>query len=52
MEKGRFMAKSDRRVLRTREMLQTALVDLLRKHPYESITVQEIVDRANIGPVS
>jgi AcrR family transcriptional regulator len=43
------MVKSDRRVQRTRELLQKALIELINEHGYESITIQEIVDRANIG---
>jgi AcrR family transcriptional regulator len=43
------MAKSDRRIQRTRELLQKALIDLLRDHDYNAITIQEIVDRANVG---
>jgi AcrR family transcriptional regulator len=43
------MARSDRRVQRTRELLQKALIDLLHDHDYEAITIQEIVDRANVG---
>jgi len=43
------MAKSDRRVQRTRELLQKTLIELMDERAYESITIQEIVDRANIG---
>jgi AcrR family transcriptional regulator len=43
------MMKSDRRVQRTREMLQRALVELLGERRYEAITVQDIADRANVG---
>ena len=43
------MAKPDRRVQRTRELLQKTLIDLMKEQGYESITIQEIVDRANIG---
>lgn len=41
--------KSDRRSLRTRQMLTDALVVLLLEKRYESITIQEILDRANVG---
>lgn len=43
------MGKSDRRVQRTRERLQKALIDLIGERVYDAITVQEIVDRANAG---
>lgn len=43
------MAKTDRRVQRTRELLQKTLIELMRERDYDSITIQEIVDRANIG---
>ncbi|UWZ36350.1 TetR family transcriptional regulator [Dactylosporangium roseum] len=41
--------KTDRRSLRTRQMLMGAMVDLMRSKRYDSITVQEITDQANIG---
>ena len=43
------MSKTDRRVQRTRELLQKALIELIRERGYEAITIQNIVDRANIG---
>jgi AcrR family transcriptional regulator len=43
------MAKTDRRVQRTRELLQRALIDLIGERGYDAITVQDIVDRANLG---
>jgi AcrR family transcriptional regulator len=43
------MLKSDRRVRRTREMLQKALFDLVHERGYDAITIQDIVDRANVG---
>ncbi len=43
------MAKPDRRVQRTRELLQKALIELISKRGYAAITIQEIVDRANVG---
>ncbi|MBN2555236.1 MAG: TetR/AcrR family transcriptional regulator [Anaerolineales bacterium] len=39
----------DRRVQRTRKLLHDALLGLILEQGYESITVQEIVDRANLG---
>ena len=43
------MKKTDRRVKRTCELLQKALMGLIRARNYDAITVQDIVDRANIG---
>ena len=43
------MAKTDRRVQRTRELLQRALIELVNERGYDSITIQDIVDRANVG---
>jgi len=43
------MAKTDRRVERTRELLQKALMELIAERGYDSITIQEIVDRADLG---
>jgi AcrR family transcriptional regulator len=43
------MAKTDRRVQRTRQMLQKALIELISERGYDAITVEEIADRANIG---
>jgi AcrR family transcriptional regulator len=44
-----FMTKTDRRVQRTRELLQKALIELINEQGYDAITIQEIVDRANVG---
>ncbi len=43
------MTKTDRRVQRTRELLQKALIELIGECGYDSITIQEIIDRANVG---
>ena len=43
------MARPDRRVQRTRELLQQALIALLRERGYDAVTTQDIVDRANVG---
>ncbi len=43
------MTKTDRRVQRTRELLQKALIELISEHGYDAITIQDIVDRANVG---
>jgi AcrR family transcriptional regulator len=39
----------DRRVRRTRTALQDALVALMTDKDYEAITVQDIIDRADVG---
>ena len=43
------MTKTDRRVQRTREQLQQALIELISERAYDAITIQDIVDRANLG---
>ena len=43
------MHKTDRRTQRTREQLQKALIELIGEREYDDITIQDIVDRANIG---
>jgi AcrR family transcriptional regulator len=43
------MTKTDRRVQRTRELLQKTLFELISERGYDAITIQDIVDRANIG---
>jgi AcrR family transcriptional regulator len=39
----------DRRVQRTRKLLQDALFALILEKGYEAVTVQDIIDRANVG---
>jgi AcrR family transcriptional regulator len=39
----------DRRVQRTRELLRGALFALIREKGFEALTVQNIIDRANVG---
>lgn len=41
--------KTDRRVQRTRQMLHEALISLILEKGYDRITVQDIVDKANVG---
>ena len=45
------MAKKtiDRRVERTRQSLQNALSELILEKGYEKTTVQDVIDRANVG---
>ncbi|MGV9839679.1 TetR/AcrR family transcriptional regulator [Nocardia niigatensis] len=39
----------DRRVRRTRMALHRALIELMQDQPYARITVQDIIDRADVG---
>ncbi len=39
----------DRRVQRTRQLLQNALNELILEKGYEKVTVQDVIDRANVG---
>ncbi|MBL0345053.1 TetR/AcrR family transcriptional regulator [Candidatus Villigracilis affinis] len=39
----------DRRIQRTRQSLQTALSELIVEKGYEKVTVQDVIDRANVG---
>lgn len=39
----------DRRVQRTRELLQNALLELLQTGDYDAVTIQDITERANVG---
>ena len=41
--------KADRRSERTRQLLSAALIELMLEQRYDEITVQDIIDRANIG---
>jgi AcrR family transcriptional regulator len=44
-----IMKKSDRRVERTRQLLRDALVSLILEKGYQKITIQDIINRANVG---
>lgn len=39
----------DRRVERTQQLLETALLSLIKEQEFDAISVQEIIDRANVG---
>ncbi len=39
----------DRQIQRTRQSLLNALIDLIVEKGYEKVTVQDIIDRANVG---
>lgn len=41
--------KEDRRVQRTQHLLREALFSLIREKGFEALSVQDIIDRANVG---
>ncbi|MGA7768123.1 MAG: TetR/AcrR family transcriptional regulator [Candidatus Sulfotelmatobacter sp.] len=41
--------KDNRRVQRTQQLLRTALASLIEENGFEALTVQDILDRANVG---
>src|SRR5262245_13468525 len=41
--------KVDRRIQRTQELLREAMMELVAERGYEQTTVQDILDRANLG---
>ncbi len=41
--------RPDRRIQRTRQLLLNSLIELIPDKGYETITVQDIIDRANVG---
>ncbi|HEU5239855.1 MAG TPA: TetR/AcrR family transcriptional regulator [Pyrinomonadaceae bacterium] len=41
--------KTDRRIDRTQQLLRGALFSLIREKGFEALTVQDIIDRANVG---
>src|SRR5215470_13175378 len=45
----RRMVNTDRRIRRTQKLLHGALMSLVLEKNYDSITIQEILDRADIG---
>jgi AcrR family transcriptional regulator len=47
--RGAVARKLDRRVQRTRQLLQEALLSLIREKGFEALSVQDIIDRANVG---
>jgi AcrR family transcriptional regulator len=44
-----MVTSPDRRVRRTRAALRDALLDLIAERGYEAVTVQDIIDRADVG---
>lgn len=51
MERGKEMPQNlvDRRVQKTRKLLQDALIGLVSEKDYETVTIREILDKANVG---
>ena len=44
------MAKTvDRRIQRTQQLLRSALLSLIQERGFEALSVQDIIDRANVG---
>ena len=43
------LSRPDRRVARTRKALKDALTDLILERGYEALTVQDVIDRADVG---
>src|SRR5512147_2166040 len=41
--------KMDRRIQRTRQSLRAALFELMKKKSYDTISIEEITERANVG---
>jgi AcrR family transcriptional regulator len=41
--------RPDRRVSKTRKALKEALTDLILEKGYEAVTVQDVIDRADVG---
>src|SRR5438045_9107191 len=39
----------DRRIQRTQALLKTALMSLIQEKGFEALSVQDIIDRANVG---
>src|SRR5262245_522948 len=42
-------ARPDRRVAKSRRALKEALTDLILERGYETVTVQDVIDRADVG---
>ena len=49
VQKSKPTNKIDRRVQRTRQLLRDALTEVVLEKGYEAATVQDILDRANLG---
>jgi tetracycline repressor-like protein len=49
IEREAARARPDRRVSKTRKALKEALTDLILEQGYEGLTVQDVIDRADVG---
>jgi AcrR family transcriptional regulator len=47
--KSKLKPRMDRRARRTRDALGDALIDLMQERPFNTITVQDVLDRAEVG---
>jgi AcrR family transcriptional regulator len=47
--KAKSKSKPDRRVRRTRDALGDALISLMQERPFETVTIQQVLDRAGVG---
>jgi AcrR family transcriptional regulator len=48
-ESEEAMKRQDRRIQRTQQLLEAALLSLIKEKEFDAISVQEIIDRANVG---
>ena len=48
-ERAAPLSRPDRRVGKTRKALKEALTDLILEKGYEAVTVQDVIDRADVG---
>ena len=48
-DKSKARPKMDSRARRTRDSLGDALIELMQERPFKSITVQDVLDRAEVG---
>jgi AcrR family transcriptional regulator len=46
---AKTVRRQDRRVERTQHLIRGALLSLIKEKGFEALTVQEIIDRANVG---
>ena len=44
-----YMSQTDRRIAKTRKAIYTAFLELLNSKGYQATTVQDIIDRADVG---